>query len=299
MATIDVKDAAGATVALEKPLVPGRTAAATSRPVVLSNEDLAALQALGSQTTLAAILAKIIAAPASEATLALIQAIVTAIYDATAVGIGVRIKDGTGAGVLYPSTSLDDTNDRLGGLDVGPIIDPSAADAPLTSLVKGLLTFAVGIAHDAADSQNPTKIGGKARAALSALTLVANSDRVDGAFDLDGALIVRPGGTIGDRISNSVSNTDGAQTACIAAQAAGIKVNLTDVTLANTSASDIIVEIKDGATTKWVFPAPAHGGVTHRFETPLTGTAATAWNFDPSAATTTVYCSMSGRLSKV
>ena len=67
MATIDVKDAAGATVAIEKPLVPGRTAAATSRPVALSNEDKTALDALATQTTAAAILAKIIATPATEA----------------------------------------------------------------------------------------------------------------------------------------------------------------------------------------------------------------------------------------
>ncbi len=37
MATIDVKDAAGATVAIEKPLAPGRGAAAASRPVALSS----------------------------------------------------------------------------------------------------------------------------------------------------------------------------------------------------------------------------------------------------------------------
>jgi hypothetical protein len=43
MATINVLDAASAVVALEKPLAPGRTAAATSRPVALSTEDLAAL----------------------------------------------------------------------------------------------------------------------------------------------------------------------------------------------------------------------------------------------------------------
>lgn len=46
MATIDVKDAAGATVALEKPLAPGRSAAATSRPVALSNEDAAFLDGI-------------------------------------------------------------------------------------------------------------------------------------------------------------------------------------------------------------------------------------------------------------
>lgn len=43
MATINVLDAAGSTVAIEKPLVPGRAAAGSSRPVVLSTEDYAAL----------------------------------------------------------------------------------------------------------------------------------------------------------------------------------------------------------------------------------------------------------------
>ncbi len=43
MATIDVKDAANFTVALEKPLTPGRAAAASSRPVALSTEDKASL----------------------------------------------------------------------------------------------------------------------------------------------------------------------------------------------------------------------------------------------------------------
>jgi hypothetical protein len=43
MATINVLDSVGATVALEKPLTPGRAAAASSRPVVLSNEDIALL----------------------------------------------------------------------------------------------------------------------------------------------------------------------------------------------------------------------------------------------------------------
>lgn len=46
MATIDVKDAAGSTVAIEKPLAPGRAAAVASRPVALSNEDAAFLDGL-------------------------------------------------------------------------------------------------------------------------------------------------------------------------------------------------------------------------------------------------------------
>lgn len=65
MTTMNVKDADGATIAIEKPLAPGRVAAASSRPVALSTEDKAALDAL--LTPLASILAKLILAPSTEA----------------------------------------------------------------------------------------------------------------------------------------------------------------------------------------------------------------------------------------
>jgi hypothetical protein len=47
MATIDVKDANGAKIAIEKPLAPGRAAASASRPVVLSAEDKDAVDLVG------------------------------------------------------------------------------------------------------------------------------------------------------------------------------------------------------------------------------------------------------------
>lgn len=50
MSTMNVLDASGATVAVEKPLTPGRSAAATSRPVVLSTEDKTALDAVNTNT---------------------------------------------------------------------------------------------------------------------------------------------------------------------------------------------------------------------------------------------------------
>lgn len=43
MTTMNVLDSAGAVVAIEKPLVPGRAADVASRPVALSNEDVALL----------------------------------------------------------------------------------------------------------------------------------------------------------------------------------------------------------------------------------------------------------------
>lgn len=164
-------------------------------------------------------------------------------------------------------------------------------------------TFAVqtagDIAHDAADSGAPSKIGAKAEDALSGITVVADGDRTNLYADLDGVLVTKSHASHGDYVNGNASNTDGTSTQVIAASGAGIKTYITDVTLTNTSSSNIYVELKDGTTAKWTFPVPANGGVTHQFKTPLGGTANTAWNFDPSAATTTIYCSASGYKSKV
>lgn len=46
MTTMDVRDANNTVVAVEKPLAPGRAAASGSRPVTLSTEDKAALDAI-------------------------------------------------------------------------------------------------------------------------------------------------------------------------------------------------------------------------------------------------------------
>lgn len=155
------------------------------------------------------------------------------------------------------------------------------------------------VAHDSADAGEPVKVGAKAIAALSGTTLVAAADRTNNQSDLDGALIVRNNFALGDLVNGNASNTDGTSTQVLAAGAAGVKHYITDVTITNTSASNIYVELKDNTTVKWTFPVPANGGVTHHFASPLGGTAATAWNFDPSAAATTIYCSVSGFKSKI
>ena len=155
------------------------------------------------------------------------------------------------------------------------------------------------VAHDTADAGEPVKIGAKAIAALSGATLVAAADRSNAYSDLDGAIIVRGQYALGDLVNGNASNTDGTSTEVLAAGAAGIKHYVTDVTITNTSSTNIYVELKDGSTTKWTFPVPANSGVVKSFQSPIAGTAATAWNFDPSAAATTVYCSVSGFKSKV
>ena len=155
------------------------------------------------------------------------------------------------------------------------------------------------VAHDAVDSGAPYKQGFKASTSLAGLTLVANADRTDAFAGVDGVQIVRPHCNLEDIVSGNATNTDGASTQCIAAQAAGIKTYLTSIILCNTSATAITVDIKDGTTVKVSLPLPAGSGCIFNPPVPIPGTAATAWNFDGSAAATTVTCSMVGFKSKV
>jgi hypothetical protein len=159
-------------------------------------------------------------------------------------------------------------------------------------------TPAGNVAHDAVDSGNPIKVGGKATASLSGGTNVAAADRSNLVTALDGSLLVR-GVCLEDLVTGNASNTDGTSTQCIAAQAAGVKTYLTDIILANSSATATTVDIKDGTTIKLTIPVPANGGATVNLSSPIAGTAATAWNFDNQGTTTTLYCTMSGFKSKL
>ncbi len=172
-----------------------------------------------------------------------------------------------------------------------PVVLPSDQSAIPT---KG------NLAHDAADTSNPpVKTGAKATSSLSALTLVSTGDVTDKFAGLDGVQIVRPHSNLEDIVTGNATNTDGTSTSCIAAQAAGIKTYLSSIVLCNTSATAITVDIKDGSTTKVSLPLPAGSGCVYNPPVPIPGTAATAWSFDPSAAATTVTCSMVGFKSKV
>lgn len=179
--------------------------------------------------------------------------------------------------------------------------DGTAAISTLPVSLASVPTHGVAgdVAHDAADSGAPVKVGAKATTALSGATLVADADRTDLRAGVDGVLITRKHCNLEDIVTGNASNTDGTSTSLIAAQGVGVKTYLTKVTLTNTSATMCYVEIKDGSTVKHTIPVPATGGATVDFDPPLPGTANTAWNFDPSAATTTVIASAVGFKSKV
>jgi hypothetical protein len=156
------------------------------------------------------------------------------------------------------------------------------------------------VAHDAVDAGGGSKIAAKAIAGLFTGTPVAAADRTDLFAGLDGALIVRPHCGLEDLISGNASNTDGTSTQVIAAAGAGVKQYLTSVTITNMHATTVVyVELKSGTTVMYTLPVPP-GGATVSFPVPLKPNAANeAWNFDASAAVTTLYCSMVGFKSKV
>jgi hypothetical protein len=142
-------------------------------------------------------------------------------------------------------------------------------------------------------------LGGIATTSISAEALAANDAVVEAHVGSDRVLIVRQDCNLEDVVTGTNSNTDGTSTELIAAQGANIKTYLTAVCLYNSSASGVVVVLKDGTTAKKSFFVPATGGLIRQFRTPLAGTANTAWNFDPAGATTTIYCNGEGFRSRV
>lgn len=214
MATIDVKDASNATVAVEKPNANGRAAATSSRPVVLSNEDKQALDDIAANT----------------ATLA--------------------------------------------------TADP---------------------AHGAADTGNPVKTGGRSVAGLSGQTPVDANDRTDALFSLDGAQFVRRV-PLEDLVRGVAAITDGSSTSVISAAGSGVKIYVTSISIANSSATSVTVDLRDGTAGSVLatFSAPAGGGcVLNLGDCPIAFSANTAVAADPSAAASTVTVTLVGFKSKI
>lgn len=227
----------------------------------------------------------------------------------------------TGAGGTFPVT------DSGGSLTIdAPVGTPafvrlSDGAAAITTLPVSLAsvpshavtnagTFAVqaagDVAHDAADSGAPIKVGAKAETSPKGITLVADADRTDLYADADGVLMVKLNTSGADFISERVSNTDGASTAFSNFTAvAGTKNAITTLSVFRTDAGTtlIYVDFRDGTAGAVLYslPIPAGGGVVvSGAGMPLFKTSADkALAFDVSAATTTVYISASGYQTKV
>lgn len=215
-------------------------------------------------------------------------------------GTGKTIAADDVSGVLYQriklSVGVDGSADDVDG-DKGDASSATlrVAIADDDTNASRILTSTGPLAAGSALATTAFMVGAQYNADLPAMT---DGQQGSMQLDADGAVLSRSV-PLAMYVNGNASNTDGASTACIAAQGAGVKTYLTDISLANTSESAITVAIKDGTTVVWTFAVPAGGGFSMSFSSPLAGTANSAWNFDPSAAATTVYCSMSGFTSAI
>lgn len=194
-------------------------------------------------------------------------------------------------------TTLSTLDGKVTACNTGAVVLSSGTVTTLTTLTGS------GIAHDSADSGNPHKIGAKATASVLGGTPVAAADRTDLFAGTDGVLIGRPHTSLEDIISEQKTNTDGSSTAMTGAFAATAsqRIYLTSLIIANSSATNITVDIRDGSAGSVLatFPVPAGGGCIHAFPVPLRFSANTAAAFDGSAAATTLTVSMIGFKAKI
>ncbi len=231
-----------------------------------------------------------------------------AILDATGTSTTVATTDN--AGVHTPIHSISGNVTVVGtGTFVTQSVVTNAGTFAVQAAQSGTWNVATlttltgsGVAHDAVDSGNPHKIGAKATASVLGATPVAAGDRTDVYAGLDGVPFVRPHSSLEDIISEVKTNTAGASTAMPGAFAATAsqRIYLTSLIIANSSSTNLTVDIRDGSAGSVLatFPVPANGGCIHAFPVPLRFSANTAAAFDGSAAATTLTVTMIGFKSK-
>lgn len=228
-----------------------------------------------------------------------LEGFVDGLEGALAAGISTATKQDTG------NASLSSIDGKVTACNTGAVVVSSGVLTTVTTVTTcGTVTTLTGggIAHDGVDSGNPHKIGAIATASVLGDTPVAAADRTNLKAGTDGVLIVRDQTSLEDIISEVKTNTDGASTAMVAAFAATAsqRIYLTTLAIANSSATAVTVDIRDGSGGAVLFtvPVPAGAGVVVSFPVPLRFTANTEAAFDVSAAVTTITVSMVGFKSK-
>jgi hypothetical protein len=169
------------------------------------------------------------------------------------------------------------------GLFVVP--ETPAGDALVDDTLDALKTVPGGhVAHDAADSGNPLKIGGRAETTFQ--TAVADGDRVDALFDVYGVQRVR-----GDHPNLWSYHEDSASaltdTSVQAAPAAGFSVYITDIVFSTGAATACNIFFEEGAAKilgPYYLEAVSGRGLALHFSTPKKCTAQTALTVTTSAA---------------
>lgn len=111
------------------------------------------------------------------------------------------------------------------------------------SLIPASGTSIAGdLAHDAVDSGNPVKIGGKAT--LNP-TPVAGADRTDALFDTYGILVTRGYATRANLKEGYITITSSTTETTLVVAQAGTYLDLVSLVVVNTSATAVRVDIRD------------------------------------------------------
>lgn len=173
--------------------------------------------------------------------------------------------------------------------------DTNAPRVAISGVANGVSIATGQGAEDAAVVGNAVRVGARAYDVLPPVTVV-NGDAVDLRASRSGQLVVKtfaPGDL--DFQVNATVTTD-TQTAIRAAQAAGIRQNVTQVTYQNTNATATTLTIQDGSTTLVTFSCPANmaNPVQLQFPTPLRGTAATALNYTAGTTGANILLNVTG-----
>jgi hypothetical protein len=155
---------------------------------------------------------------------------------------------------------------------IGKLAANSGVDIGDVDVTSAVITGGA-VAHDAADSGNPIKTGG--RAVNAEIAAVANNDRVDSVHDLTGKQIVLPYANPENFVSGAITTamTGTTSTSLVAAPGSGLRNYITTIIVSNAHATvgtDVIIQDGSGGTTLLTIPAAAlYGGATITLPTPL------------------------------
>lgn len=150
------------------------------------------------------------------------------------------------------------------------------------------------LAQDATVDQPAISTGPQVHCYASDATptaVTADADAVRVWCDLNGRVITSPYSSNANWTSGRSAVTDGASTAVVAAQGAGVSFCATTLIVSNSSATGVTVDIRDGTAGTVLATVPAaadFGGAIIPLPVPLCTSANTALAQDPSAAATTV-----------
>lgn len=183
------------------------------------------------------------------------------------------------------------------GTTRGRRVTVSAAGAIAVDNSGNTQPVAGTVAHDAADSGNPVKVGGRARS--SSVAAVSSDDRVDFIATLEGRQVVAPYTIPENAVAGaSIAITGTTSTQVIAAAGAGLKNHITQILVMNSHATvSTWVNITDGsggAVLQTVYAAALGGGAALTFPTPLPVTANTALHAINATTGANVVVSASG-----